>query len=324
MDLKQIDKALSIFSSDDLNESQRLLHGRGKCFPGFEQLCIDWFSPVILITRFKSFDDFNLSETIKYLLHGFEIRFSQHSISAIVFQDRSTTQAIAKVCYGELPNECIAIEGSLQFHIDLLSFKNIGYFLDARHARNKLAELCENKRVLNLFAFTCAFSVVALANKAASVVNVDMGKGVLERGRDNHKLNKLPVNSRDVSYIKSDIFKAWKKLQQYGPYDIVVIDPPTLQKGSFNAAKDYGKIVKNLEKLLGNEATIIACLNSPFLGEAFLDDIFLNSSLNEEGNQLNKHMRIPNPCSFPESDAIAGLKTMQYSYKRVIHVSKAL
>jgi 23S rRNA (cytosine1962-C5)-methyltransferase len=316
MDLSILEKRLSNISTKSLQDSQRILHGRGQCYSSFEQITIDWFNSIILITQFKEQDGFNVEHLKNFLLDYFKENFSEKTINTIVFQDRSKKMTESTILYGDLPEHSYAVESGLKFHIDLLNFQNIGFFLDAKNARSKLIELCKDKRVLNLFSFTCAFSVCAVANGAKSVVNLDMGKGVLERGRLNHELNSLEIDLRAVTYIKSDIFKAWKKLHKYGRYDLIVIDPPSFQKGSFNAAKDYRKIASNLHRLLEKDAKIIACLNSPFLSESFLDDLFLNGPLNTEPYQTQRIERLPNPEAFCDIDSDAGLKVVVYQFNR--------
>jgi 23S rRNA (cytosine1962-C5)-methyltransferase len=304
------------------HDSQRLFHGRGFCYEGFDYLTIDWFNPVVLGTLYKGFLDNREADFLSHfveslpaiLLPLFEDYFPEQQLEAIVLQSRMESVASSELIYGSLPENSVALESGLHFQLDFENKQNVGFFLDMRNARQWLASECEQKKVLNLFAFTCAFSVVALANQASSVVNLDMGQGVLRRGEKNHYLNKLDM--RTVSFIKSDVFKAWKKLHKYGRYDIVIIDPPSFQRGSFDAEKDYPKIVQKLHKLLAPEATILACLNSPFLTEAFLDATFLQSHLNEGEHQLEKIKRIANPSSFCESNLDAGLKVVVYQYRR--------
>ncbi len=319
-------------------ESQRLFHGRGGCYPGLEFLSIDWYAPVILITWYKgsayqdlfqhesgseneSGSGLNQSEqqlaTLfeSILVNFFEIHYPDQKISAIVLQSRINKLPISKVIYGALPEWCFAREANLDFYLDIFEKQNIGFFLDMRNARQWLASQCAGKKVLNLFSFTCAFSVVALAGGAKSVVNVDMVQGVLKRGEQNHQLNKL--DTRSAQFIKADIFKVWKKLKKYGPYDIIVIDPPSFQPGSFQVEKDYSRVVKNLTGLLAPKAQILACLNSPFLGEAFLDQIFLEEVLNQHGHSIQKQMRLDNPASFCDQNPDSGLKVVVYHYQRI-------
>lgn len=318
MNSSSLDKALSLFSDSDLFESQRLVHGRGRCYKGLEQLSVDWFSPVILITQYKKVEHLDLDKLLSNLKSYFNKNFQTHQIDSIVFHDRTQNKLEVKLLEGEFPENCFALEKlgnkELRFQLDF-NYQNIGFFLDARHARHYLFSQAKDKKILNLFSFTCAFSVSALAGGASSVVNLDMGKGVLERGKHNHEINEL--NGRSASFIKSDIFKAWKKLHKYGRYEVIVIDPPSFQKGSFNAEKDYPRIVSQLGKLLASEAIIIACLNSPFLGEDFLDKNFLQGPLSKGEHQCSKEQRLPNPEAFKDESHDAGLKVVVYRYRRL-------
>ena len=164
--------------------------------------------------------------------------------------------------------------------------------------------------MLNLFAYTCAFSVVAAEAGAEKVVNVDMAKGALNTGRLNHQLNN--IDSRSISCLSHDIFKSWGKIRKYGPYDIVIIDPPNFQAGSFNVRKDYQKIVRKLPGLLAPQAQVIACLNSPDLGFDFLRELFKGA-----GGFVERKVIAP-PQSFSESDANRGLKTLLFEKKHRI------
>ena len=66
------------------------------------------------------------------------------------------------------------------------------------------------------------------------------------------------------------------------PYDIVIIDPPSFQKGSFVVTSDYIKIIKNLILYYLIGGVVLACLNDPFLNSNFLIDIFKKEAPNFE------------------------------------------
>ena len=59
------------------------------------------------------------------------------------------------------PEDSIGVvrEGSAKFHIDLLDTVNPGLFLDMRAIRLEMGERAAGRRMLNLFSYTCAFSV---------------------------------------------------------------------------------------------------------------------------------------------------------------------
>ena len=135
-----------------------------------------------------------------------------------------------------------------------------------------MRENAKDKHILNLFSYTCAFSVAAKFGGAASVVNVDMSKGALKIGMANHSLNSL--DPRGVSFLPYNILKSFSSLKKKGPYDMIIIDPPTFQRGSFEATKDYEKIIKRVSQLANDECILLACLNSPELESDFIIKMF--------------------------------------------------
>jgi len=158
--------------------------------------------------------------------------------------------------------------------------------------------------VLNLFAYTCAFSVAALAGGASQVVNVDMASGALNIGRDNHRLNGL---GEGASFLAHDIFNSWGKIGRSGPYDLIVLDPPSYQKGSFVATKDYARLMRRLPDLLAPGGHAMLCLNTPKLGAAFLMD-----PMQELAPSLAFVERLPNPTAFADVSEDRALKVLIY------------
>jgi 23S rRNA (cytosine1962-C5)-methyltransferase len=157
--------------------------------------------------------------------------------------------------------------------------------------------------VLNLFAYTCGFSVAAIQAGASGVMNVDMSRSSLNKGRDNHRLNQHDLSK--VSFLGHDIFRSWGKIKKGGPYDMVIIDPPSFQKGSFALTKDYKKILKRLPELLNEDGVVMACVNSPTVSPDFLIE-----SMQLEAPALEFQYRLDNPPEFIDVDESASLKVM--------------
>jgi 23S rRNA (cytosine1962-C5)-methyltransferase len=174
-----------------------------------------------------------------------------------------------------------------------------------RYGRDWIRARADGKRVLNLFAYTCGFSVAAIAGEAEKVVNVDMAKASLSKGRDNHRLNGHDTGK--VSFFAHDIFKSWGKIKKAGPYDFVIIDPPSFQKGSFALTKDYKKILRRLPELLSEGGEVLACVNSPSVSPQFLVD-----SMREEAPDIHFQYRLQNPPEFSDKDEEASLKVMVF------------
>ena len=53
-----------------------------------------------------------------------------------------------------------------------------------------------------------------------------------------------------ASFLTHDIFSTWGKITRSGPYGLVIVDPPSYQKGSFVATKDYARLMRRLPDLL--------------------------------------------------------------------------
>src|SRR2546429_52057 len=60
-----------------------------------------------------------------------------------------------------------------------------GLFLDQRDTRLHVRACSKGVEVLNLFAYTCAFSVHAALGGARRVTSVDSSRAALSRGREN-------------------------------------------------------------------------------------------------------------------------------------------
>ena len=283
-------------------ETRRLFHGRGRCWPGLEQLTVDWLQGVVLVALFKEPEATHL-DALKQLLIDFD--WAQFGAHTVALQHRYLPQSTTEWLVGAAIDELTITEGGLRYLIDLGKKQNSGLFLDMRYGRNWVREQAKGRRVLNLFAYTCGFSVAAIEGGASHVVNLDMARGALSRGRDNHRLNGHDLSK--VTFLGHDLFKSWAKVTHSGPYDLVIIDPPSFQKGSFLLTKDYQRVLRRLPDLLTAQGTVLACMNDPAFGEDFLID-----GVTREAPGLRFIERLENPPEFPDIDTQSGLKALVF------------
>lgn len=285
-------------------EMARLFHGRGFNYPEFQHFNIDWLSPVVLVIMYKEESDAWLADLSDFLLT--EMTQRGFAVSSIQVQFRCRDHAPTFVLYGEQVTDFSANENGLSYKISLGKNQNYGIFLDMKNGRTWLKENSAGKRVLNLFSYTCAFSATAIAGGAEQVVNLDMSKAALAVGRDNHRLNGHDLDR--VKYLGHDLFKSWGKIKRLGPYDIIVADPPSLQKGSVNIKRDYPKIMRRLPELLNAGGQALLCLNSPDLDFQFITD-----SLAEHCPEAKVLDIIKPPSEFTNIDSDKGLKCVLVS-----------
>ncbi|MFW2604649.1 class I SAM-dependent methyltransferase [Aliarcobacter butzleri] len=246
-------------------EIKRVFHGRGNFYEDFNYLTVDSLNEILFATFFEESSDEN--EIIKAL----EDIAKTCNFKTFIVQKKYKKDDLNEAIIGEIPPFYIVVENGLKYKINFFN-KNIGIFLDMKIGREYISSICKDKNVLNLFSYTCAFSVVAINAKAKQVVNVDMAKGALTTGRENHHLNNL--DTKKVKFMPYDILKSWNRIKKEGPYDIIIIDPPSFQKGSFAATKDYEKIIKKLPELASENCIVLSCLNAPELDSDFIKQKF--------------------------------------------------
>jgi 23S rRNA (cytosine1962-C5)-methyltransferase len=295
-------------------QAQRVFHGRGGRFAGCEAWSLDAYPPVWLLTCFEPVSDADLAPIHQALAE----RWAQVAPGLplnMVFQQRSEAHADTRLLAGQVPEPHEVPEQGARFRVHLLRGQNHGLFLDMAEGRRWVREHVAahpGTRVLNLFAYTCAFSVVALQAGAGQVVNVDMASGALNIGKQNHALNGVGGGhgggaSGSAIFLPHDVFSTWGKIGRSGPYGLVIADPPSHQKGSFVAEKDYARLVRRLPDLLDEGGHALLCLNSPKLGEGFVKDLVA-----AEAPGLRFVQRLANPVAFADADSDRALKVLLY------------
>ncbi|MBY4595409.1 class I SAM-dependent methyltransferase [Ottowia caeni] len=293
-------------------DARRIFHGRGGRYPGCEHWVLDAFPPVWVLTSFRSVNEDELANI------GAALQARWDRISAPgdplnwVYQCRAAGSTETRLMAGAVPEPHEVTEQGLKFLVHVLKGQNHGLFLDMAEGRRWVHDQVvqwhsargTRPKVLNLFAYTCAFSLVALNAGAEQVVNIDMSKSALEIGRQNHRLNGF---TSGASFLPHDIFNSWGKLTRGGPYDLVIVDPPSYQKGSFVATKDYARLMRRLPGLLAPDGYVLLCLNAPELGVEFLV-----GGMREHAPELNFVERVANPPVFADKDEERALKVLVF------------
>jgi 23S rRNA (cytosine1962-C5)-methyltransferase len=289
----------------DFTDCQRIFHGRGHAYENLSHVNVDWLSPVILITLYEAVDELWLLTQAKALQQLTD------ECRSVQVQRRYEKFAPTQVLLGEAIDSTIVTENGLSYHIEFGKAQNSGLFLDMANGRSWVNQQAAGKNVLNLFAYTCAFSVAATAGGASKVVNIDLSKSSLSKGRENHQLNKLAKKEgKQVVFEGVDIFKSNSRIKKYGKYDLLICDPPSFQKGSVNIERDYAKIIRRIPQWMNEGAQLLLCLNSPDL-----DENFLKKEVAEACPECVFEERIMNPVVFKEAHEGKGLKVLLFSYR---------
>ncbi|MBK8270078.1 MAG: class I SAM-dependent rRNA methyltransferase [Planctomycetes bacterium] len=150
-----------------------------------------------------------------------------------------------------------------------------GLFLEHRDNRRRVREYAKGRRVLNLFCYTCGFSVTAGQGGAREVTSVDLSKRYLDWGRANVELNALEVATQ--RFICSDTFEFYKRAErQKLEYDLIILDPPTFARmrrpaKTFVLEKQVGPLLAGAIGLLARGGILFFATNNRNMNSGRID-----------------------------------------------------
>jgi 23S rRNA (cytosine1962-C5)-methyltransferase len=135
-----------------------------------------------------------------------------------------------------------------------------GLFLDMRDVRHWLHENTAERTVLNLFAYTCSFGVVATLGGANRVVNLDLSRSYLDWGKTNYQLNGLNVDDQDFIYGDAlDWLSRFTKRDTR--FDLVIVDPPSFSSTPFSVTRDYPRLATAAARVVAPAGMLLAATN---------------------------------------------------------------
>ncbi|MDR0568903.1 MAG: class I SAM-dependent methyltransferase [Spirochaetaceae bacterium] len=193
--------------------------------------------------------------------------------SAQVFlKERKRQRGKAQYCkFGDTQAVRRVSEGGLIFEVNLSDYLDAGLFLDRRKLRDMIRRESAGKRVLNLFSYTCSFSVYAAAGRAETVDSVDLSNTYLDWGRRNFELNTFRTQraagyaktlSSPYRLIRADAGEFLRQsIRERRTWDIIIADPPSFSNskkmnGVFDIRRDYTRLISQSLEVLGASGTI--------------------------------------------------------------------
>jgi len=288
----------------------RLIHAESDKIPG---LIVDQYNDVLVVQVLSSGVEYH-KDLIFKVLQKFTGLDKIYERSDLDIRKLEGLKKRSGVVSGHFSSELIIKEGGYDFFVDLDNSQKTGFYLDQRLNRRIVAGYCENKSVLNAFAFTGGFSIYAMGGGATGVTSLDSSKVALELAQRNQELNSFL--SIDHEIIESDAFLGLRKMRdQARKFDVVILDPPKFAPtaASVRRASRAYKDINLLGFKLLNPGGILATFScSGGISQDLFQKIVADAALDAKAEvsileRLNQGPDHPVSLAFPEGAYLKGL-----------------
>lgn len=276
----------------------RLVNGEGDGLPG---VTVDRYADYLMLQLYTDAWEPYLDQLVEALNRvsrpaGIYLKYRPQQTRKLEAQKKSRQMNL--LLAGEAaPNPLFVREHGLAYRVNLQQGLHTGLFPDQRRNRMELMQRVHGMRVLNLFAFTGAFSVAAAAAGAEQVTSVDAAEKYLTIARENFNGNK--IDPRQHEFIVGDVFAELAKMQSQGrTFDCILFDPPsfsTTKKSRFSTRGGTADLVFHTLPLLSQGGLLITSSNHQ---KVTLDDYF--KELRRGALQADRHLKTIHVGGQPE------------------------
>jgi 23S rRNA (cytosine1962-C5)-methyltransferase len=302
-------RALGLPNAD--TDAFRLVHGAGDDFDG---VTVDVYAEFLVASTYRELTAEQESSLLDALFAlgyaGVYLKRRPKTASRLSEEERRERAPEHALRGVDAPSALVVRESGVPFEVRLGDGLSTGLFLDQRDNRARLRDVARDRTVLNLFAYTCAFGVVAALGGARSTTNLDVAKGVLERGRRNYALSGLEGSAH--TFLARDALEALPRLHKRGErFDLVVLDPPsfaTTKRGRFSVERDYPELVSAALLVVADGGALVACTNHQATSEERFERM-LASTLTRDTRRGQIELAPPPPDHPPDPREGAHLKT---------------
>jgi len=194
------------------------------------------------------------------------------------------------------------VEEGIDFSVRLADGLSTGLFVDQRENRARVRAIAGGRRVLNLFSYTCAFSVAAALGGAREVVSVDLSGPALERGKTAFELNGLVPAVH--AFVREDVVAWLKRAKRRGElFDVIVLDPPSFgtrgKRSTFDVATDFASVAADCMSLLPAKGRLLAVTNHKKTGRNRLRKM-LHEAARAASREIAQIKDLPSPLDCPD------------------------
>lgn len=182
------------------------------------------------------------------------------------------------LAYGDVPDVVEISSGGLRFLVDIVNGQKTGFFLDQESNRDLMRKYVEqDSMILDLFSYTGAWGMHALAAGAGEVTAVDSSKRALQLAAIVAELNGFfdrfkAINQNAIEFLK----------QHQTSWDMVILDPPAFIKnraGISHGIKGYIDINRRVLGHLKKGGILVTCSCSHHLDIPTFEKVLTSASV---------------------------------------------
>ncbi len=234
---------------------------------------------------------------------GFEgvyLKVRPKQANLLVDTRRAELAPLQAVRGASAPEEVAIVEEGIEYLVRLGDGLSTGIFLDQRGNRARVRAMAAEQTVLNLFSYTCGFSIAAAVGGAKRTVSVDASAAALERGRAGFL--HLGLDLAQHAFVGDDAFaylaRATHKRERF---DLVILDPPSYSSTKsrrFVAESDYGELAALVLPLVARGGRLVACTNHRGIRRERFRRV-LHEAVRKAGRTAKQIKDLPDPLDYP-------------------------
>ncbi len=222
-------------------------------------LIVDWYDGDVVVWFFHRTIDETHEQERAYcklvsdqILETFGINNSQLFVKKR-YRQVAQYERVSKEGYTK-----IVTEQGLKFEVNLSDYLDTGLFLDHRNTRALVREQAKGKSVLNLFAYSGAFTCYAIAGGAIKTTTIDLSTQYTDWAKYNLQLNNFDFHSNEI--LAQDCFLYLENNKD--KFDIIICDPPTFSNSkkmidnSFEVERDQLRLLKLCHNKLNKDGIV--------------------------------------------------------------------
>jgi 23S rRNA (cytosine1962-C5)-methyltransferase len=292
-------------------DAYRIVYGESDGLPG---LVVDLYRDWLVVQFLSAGCDYWKDEITQALIETTGVKNIFERSDVDVRNLEGLDLRIGNVAGIDPPERLVIKENGLSFWVSLASGQKTGFYLDQRANRQRVYDFVQDKRVLNCFCYTGAFTVYALKGGARELTSIDSSADALMYAQSNLLINDL--SDRNAIWQEADVFKELRTLRDRNEkFDVIILDPPkfapTIAQAE-RAARGYKDINLLAFKLLNPNGFLFTFSCSGGVSADLFQKIVIGAALDAKVNariiaHLEQSPDHPVSLTFPEGAYLKGL-----------------